>query len=128
LSAGPFNPQIVLAEFARVLRSGGRLSLIDTDRSTFRLDIGDPQITKVVRDGVRVERNHPSNATTRRTSGDDSPSSQTLPEASPAPERCFSTRVARAFKENFFEEISSFVRCLGAGLAGWFWVPVAVPV
>ena len=55
------GPEVVVAGFARVLRSGGRLSLIDSDWSTLRLDVGDPDITKVVRDGLRVERDRPSN-------------------------------------------------------------------
>lgn len=63
------DPEVVVAGFARVLRPGGRLSLIDTDWSTLQLDVGDPEITKVVRDGFR------SNAVARRTLGDDSRSS-----------------------------------------------------
>lgn len=55
------EPERVVAEFVRVLRPGGRLSLTDTDWSTLHLDVGDPQITRMVRDGLRVERNRPSN-------------------------------------------------------------------
>ncbi len=99
------DPETVVAGFARVLRSGGRLSLIDTDWSTLRLDVGDPKITKVVRDGLRFERNRPSNVgrrlaelaeaagfevTTKTTE------TQTWmgwnPDDSPAPDGCFSMR------------------------------------
>lgn len=55
------DPEVAVAGFARVLRPNGRLSLIDTDWSTLRLDIGDPEIARVVRDGLRFERNRPSN-------------------------------------------------------------------
>jgi ubiquinone/menaquinone biosynthesis C-methylase UbiE len=56
-----YEPASVVAEFVRVLRSGGRLSLIDTDWSTLHLDVGDAQITSMVRDGLRVDRSRPSN-------------------------------------------------------------------
>ncbi|MGB3735151.1 MAG: methyltransferase domain-containing protein, partial [Ilumatobacter sp.] len=55
------EPDEIVAEFARVLRPGGRLSLIDTDWSTLRLDVGDPTITKMVAEGLSVEGNRPSN-------------------------------------------------------------------
>ena len=97
------DPEIVVAGFARVLRSGGRLSLIDTDWSTLRLDVGDPAITKVVRDGLRVERNRPSNVgrrlaelaeaagleVTMKTT-DTHTWTRWNPDESPAPDGCFS--------------------------------------
>jgi SAM-dependent methyltransferase len=97
------DPEIVVAGFARVLRSGGRLSLIDTDWSTLWLDVGDPEITKVVRDGLRVERNRPSNVgrrlaelteaagleVTKKTT-DTQTWTRWNPDESPAPDGCFS--------------------------------------
>ena len=97
------DPEIVVAGFARVLRSRGRLSLIDTDWSTLRLDVGDPEITKVVRDGLRVERNRPSNVgrrlaelaeaaglgVTMKTT-DTQTWTRWNPDESPAPDGCFS--------------------------------------
>jgi SAM-dependent methyltransferase len=59
------DPGAVVAELGRVLRPGGRLSLIDTDWSTLHLDVGDPEITKTVRDGFRAERNRSSNVGSR---------------------------------------------------------------
>lgn len=65
------EPASVVAEFVRVLRPGGRLSLTDTDWSTLHLDVGDPHITKMVRDGLRVERSRPSNVGRRRRRASD---------------------------------------------------------
>jgi SAM-dependent methyltransferase len=97
------EPASVVAEFVRVLRSGGRLSLIDTDWSTLHLDVGDAQITSVVRDGLRVERSRPSNvgrrlaklataagcAVTMETT-DTQIWTQWNPDESAAPDGCFS--------------------------------------
>ncbi len=97
------DPAIVVAGFARVLRPRGRLSLIDTDWSTLRLDVGDPEIAKAVRAGLRVERNRPSNVgrrlaelaeaaglevTTKTT--DNQTWTRWNPDESPAPDGCFS--------------------------------------
>jgi ubiquinone/menaquinone biosynthesis C-methylase UbiE len=61
------EPADVVAEFVRVLRSGGgRLSLIDTDWSTLLLDVGDAQITSMVREGC-ASNEAVRRATTRRT-------------------------------------------------------------
>jgi SAM-dependent methyltransferase len=97
------DPLVAVAEMARVLRVGGVLSLLDTDWSTFTLDVGDPDLSARVRDAMRDERARASNvgrrlgalaeaaglevlATTRATQhwhGWD-------PDASPAPDGCFS--------------------------------------
>ena len=45
----------------RVVRPGGRISLIDTDWSTFTIDVGDDAIAALVRDAMRTERDRPSN-------------------------------------------------------------------
>jgi SAM-dependent methyltransferase len=55
------DPAAAVAEMARVVRPGGRISLIDTDWSTFTLDVGDEALAALVRDGMRTERNRPSN-------------------------------------------------------------------
>jgi SAM-dependent methyltransferase len=97
------DPESVVAGFARVLRSRGRLSLIDTDWSTLRLDVGDPEITKAVRDGLRVERNRSSNVGRRLAelaeaaglevtmeTSDTQTWTHWNPDESPAPDGCFS--------------------------------------
>lgn len=50
-----------VVEMARVVRPGGLVSLIDTDWSTFDLQVGDESVSRMVRDGMRVERHRPSN-------------------------------------------------------------------
>jgi SAM-dependent methyltransferase len=55
------DPGAAVAEIVRVVRPGGRLSLIDTDWSTFAIDVGDDALAARVRDGMRTERNRPSN-------------------------------------------------------------------
>lgn len=97
------DPARAVAEMTRVLRPGGLLSLIDTDWSTFTVDVGDDDLAGAVRDYVRVERNRPSHigrrlaelatgagldlvdeaAVTQRWDAWD-------PDESPAPPGCFS--------------------------------------
>ena len=97
------EPATVVAEFARVLRSGGRLSLIDTDWSTLHLDVGNERITTMVRDGLRHERNRPSNVGRRLADLADAAGFEVTaettdvqawtrwnPEESPRPDGCFS--------------------------------------
>ena len=55
------DPAAAVAEMVRVVRPGGRVSLIDTDWSTFTIDVGDDALAALVRDGMRTERNRPSN-------------------------------------------------------------------
>ena len=97
------DPATAVAEMVRVVRPGGRVSLIDTDWSTFAIDVGDDHLARLVRDAMGTERHRPSNvgrrlhdlvraadcvvlARTRAT--------QTWttwdPDASPAPLGCFS--------------------------------------
>jgi len=99
------NPVAAVAEMARVVRPQGRISLIDTDWSTFAIDVGDDVLAARVRDAMREERGRASNigrrlhdlvrdvgfepiASTRAT--------QTWtswnPNDSPAPDGCFSMR------------------------------------
>lgn len=97
------EPASVVAEFVRVLRSGGRLSLTDTDWSTLHLDVGNPQITQMVHDGLRNERNRPSNVGRHiaelANAADCEVTMETTdtqiwtrwdPDESPAPDGCFS--------------------------------------
>jgi ubiquinone/menaquinone biosynthesis C-methylase UbiE len=55
------EPAAAIAEMVRVVRPGGRISLIDTDWSTFTIDVGDDALQALVRDGMRTERNRASN-------------------------------------------------------------------
>ena len=97
------DPAAAVAEMVRVVRPGGRVSLIDTDWSTFTIHVGDDALAALVRDGMRTERNRPSNVGRRlhdlvgaagcvplaRTEA-----TQTWttwdPDESPAPPGCFS--------------------------------------
>jgi SAM-dependent methyltransferase len=97
------DPAAAVAEMVRVVRPGGRVSLIDTDWSTFSIDVGDDALSAAIHDGMRVERDRPSNVGARL--GDlvvadggvpvaSTQATQTWtswdPDASPAPVACFS--------------------------------------
>lgn len=97
------DPATAVAELVRVVRPGGRVSLIDTDWSTFTIDVGDDALAALVRDGMRMERKRPSNVGRRlrnlvRAAGCVSlartKATQTWttwdPDESPAPRGCFS--------------------------------------
>jgi SAM-dependent methyltransferase len=97
------DPAAAVAEMVRVVRPGGRVSLIDTDWSTFTMDVGDDTLAGLVHDLMRVERNRPSNVGRRlpdliRAAGCDpiarTEATQTWttwdPDRSPAPLGCFS--------------------------------------
>lgn len=55
------DPKAAVGEMVRVSRAGGLISLIDTDWSTFEIDIGDADLARRVRDAMRTERRRPSN-------------------------------------------------------------------
>ena len=97
------DPDAAVAGMARVLRPGGVLSLIDTDWSTFELDIGDADLTERVRHAMRTERRRASNVGRRladlaRQAGlevmDETSATHHWtewdPDAAPAPDGCFS--------------------------------------
>lgn len=99
------DPQRAVAELARVVRPGGRLTLLDTDWSTLRLDIGNPEMAARVAAALRVERGRPSNVGRRldwlvRTAGLDLVDqtaathrwTQWNPDITPVPPGCFSMR------------------------------------
>lgn len=97
------DPQAAVVEIARTVRAGGRISLIDSDWSTFTLDVGDDDLTRRVQDAMRTERRRPSNVGRRlpdlvRSAGlellAETSATQTWtewdPDESPAPFGCFS--------------------------------------
>ena len=97
------DPLAAVAEMARVVRPGGRVSLIDTDWSTFAIDVGDDALAAMVRNAMRTERGRPSNIGGRlhdlvRDAGL-TPVARTEathtwtawnPDETPAPDGCFS--------------------------------------
>jgi SAM-dependent methyltransferase len=97
------DPAAAVAEMVRVVRPGGRVSLIDTDWSTFEIDVGDDALARLVLGGMRTERHRASNVGGRlhdlvRAAGC-VPLARTRathswttwdPDESPAPSGCFS--------------------------------------
>jgi SAM-dependent methyltransferase len=99
------DPRSALTELARVLRAGGRVSLIDTDWGSLRLDIGDEALTSAVQRTMAVERHRPSRVGRRladlaeaagfrdvETTQATQVWSDWDPDRSPAPDGCFSMR------------------------------------
>ncbi len=97
------EPLAAVAEMARVVRPGGRVSLIDTDWSTLAIDVGDDDIAVRVREAMRLEQNRPSNIgsrlhelvltaglTPRATTTETHTWTEWNPDRSPAPDGCFS--------------------------------------
>lgn len=97
------DPAAAVAEMNRVVQPGGLVSLIDTDWSTFTIDIGDDDLTGRVREAMRTERGRPSNIGRRladlvRTQGFEVVAETRAtqhwgswdPDRSPTPDGCFS--------------------------------------
>ena len=97
------DPAAAVAEMARVVRPGGLVSLIDTDWSTFEIDVGDEDLARRVHDAMCVERRRPTDIGRRlgeiaRSAGL-RPAAHMIatqtwgawnPDESPAPAGCFS--------------------------------------
>jgi SAM-dependent methyltransferase len=97
------DPLAAVVELSRVVRRGGLVSLIDSDWSTFTIDVGDDDLARQVRSAMQTERGRPSNVGRRlvelaRQAGlevvADTSATQTWtewdPDSSPAPTGCFS--------------------------------------
>lgn len=97
------DPARAVTEMTRVLRSGGRLALIDTDWSTLSVDVGDDAVAGAVHEAMRVERGRPSHVGGRLdalvgAAGLEVVASTNVrhtwtrwdPDGSPAPDGCFS--------------------------------------
>lgn len=54
------DPATAVSEMARVVRPGGRVCLIDTDWSTYDIEVGDPNLSQRVQSTYGTERNRKS--------------------------------------------------------------------
>ena len=128
------DPGAAITELVRVLRPAGRLCLIDTDWSTLRLDVGDPEVERSVGAALSVERGRPSNVgrrlaalvrEARCTVVGERAATQVWtswdPDATPAPAGCFSMhsladdlverdQIESAEAEGFVEQIQDAAR------------------
>lgn len=99
------DPGAAVAEMVRALRPGGRLALIDSDWSTFRIDVGDASVAALVRTAVAEERRRPAHVGGRLASLAEAAGLAVVdeatathewtawrPDAEPAPAGCFSMR------------------------------------
>lgn len=99
------DPQAAVNQLARALRPDGRLSLIDTDWGSLSLDIGDRDLADAVRRTLSVERARPSRVGRRLAAMAEAAGFADIvatqatqvwsswdPDASPAPDGCFSMR------------------------------------
>lgn len=59
------DPDAAVGEMCRMVRPAGRVSLIDTDWSTLRINVDNSAVSAKIGDAVRVERNRPSNVGSR---------------------------------------------------------------
>jgi SAM-dependent methyltransferase len=59
------DPIAAVQEMVRVVRPGGRVSLIDTDWSSFAIEVGDAHVSELVREAFAVEQRRPSNVGSR---------------------------------------------------------------
>lgn len=99
------DPLAAVREMVRVAKPGGRVSLIDTDWSTFEIDVGDDELARRVRNAMHTERSRPSNIGGRLHELTESVGCAALarfetthtwtawdPDRTPAPDGCFSMR------------------------------------
>ncbi|MFP5488228.1 MAG: methyltransferase domain-containing protein [Acidimicrobiia bacterium] len=61
------DPVAAVTGMAKIVRPGGLISLLDSDWSTFELDVGDADVTTMVHAALQTERGRPSNVGRRLT-------------------------------------------------------------
>ena len=97
------DPAAAVRQMARVVRPEGLVSLLDTDWSTFELQVDNDEIAKMVHDAMQTERRRPSNVGRRLVDLAHGAGLEVLgqtkathrsndwnPDRSPAPAGCFS--------------------------------------